>query len=294
MTDRLVPGLDHTGPSRTTHGRSAATWGCAWRFLLLSTGAGTLRHMPALHARTPAGEGVDAFIRHLAGLRFAAITQRIRRHFLDEFVSHAQQAAGPARITIGELMEPELIDARPSDASRRPDPHPEHLQRPGRRGRCQLDAGAGRPLTTRSPSSSRPAGPAGQPATGGRRPADPGLALTGCCTTWRYAGPPTRTPRPRCAPPRWPRWWPTPTGPCPTWPALNTGARHLDGAARIELADGPCPLRAETVLILTRWLTARAAIIAERSSRAATRVTCGSRSSPGAPGAACRDRSNRA
>ena len=31
----------------------------------------------------------------------------------------------------------------------------------------------------------------------------------------------------------------------------------------MELADGPCPLRAETVLILTRWLTTRAAIIAE-------------------------------
>ncbi len=33
--------------------------------------------------------------------------------------------------------------------------------------------------------------------------------------------------------------------------------------ARVELAEGARPLRAETVLILTRWLEARALIIAE-------------------------------
>jgi integrase len=44
---------------------------------------------------------------------------------------------------------------------------------------------------------------------------------------------------------------------------LNVGALHLDGEARVELADGSCPLGGPTVQILTRWLGARAAIIAE-------------------------------
>ncbi len=49
----------------------------------------------------------------------------------------------------------------------------------------------------------------------------------------------------------------------PDLAGLSIKALHLDGAARIELADGPCPLGAQTVLILNRWLEARAAIIAE-------------------------------
>jgi hypothetical protein len=44
---------------------------------------------------------------------------------------------------------------------------------------------------------------------------------------------------------------------------LNVRALHLDGEARVELADGSCPLGGPTVQILTRWLGARAAIIAE-------------------------------
>src|SRR5205807_10102361 len=44
---------------------------------------------------------------------------------------------------------------------------------------------------------------------------------------------------------------------------LKLSALHLDGEARVELDDGPCPLEARTVQVLTRWLDARAAIIAE-------------------------------
>jgi hypothetical protein len=43
---------------------------------------------------------------------------------------------------------------------------------------------------------------------------------------------------------------------------LSVRALHLDGTARADLADGPCPLGGPTVQILTRWLDARAAIIA--------------------------------
>ncbi len=217
--------------------------------------------MPALHARTPAGEGVDAFIRHLAGLRFAAITQRIRRHFLDEFVSHAQQAAGPARITIGELMEPERADAWLSDAAA---------------GRTRTrntfsgpDAAAGvNSMRVRVNSynafaeflglpdrrDSQPPADADRLTRAGadrllhdlavRRPAYANAATA--LRTAAVAALVADTDRS-----------------VPDLAGLKTGALHLDGAARIELADGPCPLRAETVLILTRWLTARAAIIAE-------------------------------
>ena len=44
---------------------------------------------------------------------------------------------------------------------------------------------------------------------------------------------------------------------------LNVSALHLDGEARVDVTDGSCPLGVATVQILTRWLRARAAIIAE-------------------------------
>ena len=44
---------------------------------------------------------------------------------------------------------------------------------------------------------------------------------------------------------------------------LSNAVKFTPGGGRVELADGPRPLRAETVLILTRWLDARALIIAE-------------------------------
>jgi integrase len=44
---------------------------------------------------------------------------------------------------------------------------------------------------------------------------------------------------------------------------LKVSALHLDGAARVELGDVTCPLGDATVQILTRWLAARAEIIAE-------------------------------
>ena len=49
----------------------------------------------------------------------------------------------------------------------------------------------------------------------------------------------------------------------PELAGLNVSALHLDGEARVDVTDGSCPLGAATVQILTRWLAARAAIIAE-------------------------------
>src|SRR2546430_519013 len=73
--------------------------------------------MGALHARTPARDALELFMRHLADRQFAASTRRIRRHFLDEYLHHAQQAAGTIEITIAELLEPARADAWLSDAA---------------------------------------------------------------------------------------------------------------------------------------------------------------------------------
>ena len=49
----------------------------------------------------------------------------------------------------------------------------------------------------------------------------------------------------------------------PELASLSIRALHLDGEARVDLDDGPCPLGSHAVSVLTRWLDARAAIIAE-------------------------------
>jgi hypothetical protein len=49
----------------------------------------------------------------------------------------------------------------------------------------------------------------------------------------------------------------------PDLAGLTVGALHLDGEARVDLPDGPCPIGHATVQILHRWLNIRAAIIAE-------------------------------
>ena len=67
--------------------------------------------MPVLDLRTPASEAADDFIRHLARRQFSSTTQRIRRHFVDEYLQHAQQATGTIQITVGELMDPARADA---------------------------------------------------------------------------------------------------------------------------------------------------------------------------------------
>ena len=50
--------------------------------------------MPNPGEGTSARDAMDDFIRHLANRGFAVITRRIRRHFLDEYLHHAEEAAG--------------------------------------------------------------------------------------------------------------------------------------------------------------------------------------------------------
>ncbi|MGO9218793.1 MAG: hypothetical protein ACLP5E_13700 [Streptosporangiaceae bacterium] len=217
--------------------------------------------MQAPDARTSARDALDRFIRHLAGRRFAAATQRIRRHFLDEYLQHAQQATGRIEITVAELLDPERADAWLRDAAAGKTRTLNTL-----RGR---DAAA-YPNSMRVRIDSynsfvefvrRPDRRDSQPPTAGYRltPADTDRLLhdlavrrpihanaATCLRTAALAALVADT-----------------DGSVPELARLNVRALHMDGEAHVELADGPFPLGGPTVQILTRWLGARAAIIAE-------------------------------
>jgi hypothetical protein len=217
--------------------------------------------MAARGARTPARDALDGFIRHLADSRFRATTQRIRRHFLEEYLHHAQQAVGTVEITVAELLEPARADAWLADAAAG-----RTRTRNTLRGR---DAAAYRnSMRVRIDSYNSFAEFLGRP---GRRESEqpaPGYRLTPadterllhdlavrrpihanaatCLRTAALAALVADTDRS-----------------VPELARLNVRALHLDGEARVELTDGSCPLGGPTVQILTRWLGARAAIIAE-------------------------------
>jgi site-specific recombinase XerD len=229
--------------------------------LLLSARSRYSSGMPAPDARTSARDAINSFIRHLADRQFATTTRRIRRHFLTEYLHHAQQAAGAIEITAGELMDPVRAEAwlsdaaagktrtrntlRGADAAAYPNSmrvridsynaFAEFLRLPGRRdseppahGYYLSPADAERLLHDLAV----------------RRPVHANAATS--LRTAALAALVADTGRP-----------------VPELARLNVSALHLDGAARVELADGSCPLGGPTVQILTRWLGARAAIIAE-------------------------------
>jgi len=217
--------------------------------------------MPAPQARRSAYEALDDFIRHLAERQFAVTTRRIRRHFLDEYLHHAQQAAGAIEITIAELLDPARADAWLSDAA-----VGKTRTRNSLRGR---DAAAyTNAMRVRIDSYNSfaeflclPDRRDSQPPARGYRltPADTERLLhdlavrrpvhanaATCLRTAALAALVADTDRS-----------------VPELARLYVRALHLDGEARVELADGSCPLGGPTVQILTRWLGARAAIIAE-------------------------------
>ena len=66
---------------------------------------------------TSASEALDGFARHLADRQFARSTQRIRRHFLEEYLQHAQQATGRRGSRPASSMDPARTDAWLSDAA---------------------------------------------------------------------------------------------------------------------------------------------------------------------------------
>ncbi len=210
----------------------------------------------------PAARAIDDFISHLAGRGFAASTRRIRRHFLEEYLRHAQQAAGTAGgLTAGELMDPARAGAWLSDAAA-------GKTRTRAAGRGRDAAAYPNSMRVRIDSYNAFAGFLGLPGRLDPQPPAPGYRLTPADTkrllhdlTVRrpvYANATTalRTAAVAALVADTDRT-------VPELASLSVRALHLDGRPSVELADGPCPLSEATVQILSRWLAVRAAIIAE-------------------------------
>ena len=217
--------------------------------------------MPAVHSRTGAGDALDAFTSHLASHHFADITQRIRRHFIEEFLEHAQLATGTARITVGELLDPVRVDAWLADAAAGKTRTRNTMHGP--------EAAAGiNSMRVRIDSYNAFAEFAGLPDRRDSQPPADGDRLTPAQAdrllrdlaarrpAYANAATALRTAAVGALVADTGRSVPDLAG-------LKVTALHLDDSARIELAGSSYPLRATTVLILTRWLAARAEIIAE-------------------------------
>jgi hypothetical protein len=217
--------------------------------------------MPAPQADTPARAAIDDFARHLAEQGFAASTRRVRRHFIDEYLHHALQAADAVDITVGELMEPGRTAAWLEDAAAG-----RTRSRTPTRGR---DAAAQpNSMRVRTDSFNAFAEFLGRPDHLDTAPPAPGYRLTAKDTkrllhdlTVRrpvYANHANALRTAALA-----ALVADTDKTVPELARLRVQALHLDGDATVELADGSCPLSAPTVQILSRWLIARAAIIGE-------------------------------
>jgi integrase len=216
--------------------------------------------MPVPDAQSPAVGAVGDFIRHLADRQFSGTTQRIRRHFLDEYLQHAQAAAGTVQITVGELMDPAqagawLADAAAGKVRSRNTLYGSDAAAYLNSMRVRIDSYnafaefLGLPGRRHSPP----------PARGFHlSPADTERVLhdltvrrpihASAATSLRTAALAALV---------------ADTGRgVPELARLSLSALHLDGGASVEVSDGSCPLGAAAVQILTRWLRARAAIIA--------------------------------
>lgn len=220
--------------------------------------------MPAGEARRSARDAINDFSRHLASRQFAIITQRVRRHFLDEYLQHVLQAVDAVDISVGEFMDPARADAWLSDAAAGKTRSRNTLRGP--------EASAySNSMRVRIDSYNAFAEFLGLPDRQDSQPPISGYHLSPADTerllhdlTVRrpvYANSATSLRTAAVAA------LVADTGRnVPELARLKTGALHLDPAdnARVELADGSCaPLGGATVQILTRWLGVRAEIIAE-------------------------------
>jgi hypothetical protein len=211
--------------------------------------------------RRSAEDAISSFARHMAGRQFSVTTQRVRKHFLDEYLQHVRQAAGTVDVTAGELMDPARAGAWLSDAAAGKTRTRNTLRGPGAAAysnsmRVRIDSynalaeflGLPDRLDRQAPASGFYLTPADTERLlhdlTVRRPVHANAATT--LRTAAMAALVADTDRG-----------------VPELARLKVSALHLDGEARVELADGSCLLGGPTVQILTRWLIARAAIIAE-------------------------------
>ena len=217
--------------------------------------------MPSPDARTPARGALDEFIRNLADRHFTATTRRIRRHYLEEYLRHAQQATGAIEITLGELLDPARTDAWLCDAAAGKTRTRNTLRGP--------DAAAyANSMRVRIDSYNAFADFLGRPDRRDNQPPARGYYLTPADTERLLRDLAARRPvhanAVTCLRTAAVAALVAETGrSVPELAGLRVRALHLDGAARVDLAEGSCPLGGATVQILTRWLEARAAIIAE-------------------------------
>src|SRR6516162_2042005 len=217
--------------------------------------------MSAEESRRPAEKAINDFIRHLASRDFSITTRRIRRHFLDEYLQHVRQAADTIDVSVGELMEPARTAAWLADAAAGKTRTRNTLDGP--------DAAAySNSMRVRIDSYNAFAEYLGLPGRYDRQPPAASDYLTPADTERLLHDLAVRRPihanaatsiRTAAV-----AALVADTGrTVPELARLNVSALHLEGAAHVELADGSCPLGAATVQILTRWLSARAGIIAE-------------------------------
>jgi hypothetical protein len=217
--------------------------------------------MAVLKPHTAADDAIDEFIGHLADSQFAVSTRRIRRHFLNEFLRHARQAAGTSAMTVGELMEPARAEAWLADAAvgktrtRNTTHGPEAVAYPNSmRVRTDTYNAFAEFLGVPDRRDSEPPARGYHLSAGdtehllqdlsARRPVYANTMIN--LRTAALAALVADTDRG-----------------VPELARLKVGDLHLDGDAHVDLADGPCPLTNATVRILARWLDARAAIIGE-------------------------------
>jgi hypothetical protein len=216
--------------------------------------------MAVLRPGLAARDAVDEFLRELARRELAVETRRVRGHFLDEFLHHAEEAAGGG-ITAADLLDPARADAWLADAA---------AGRTRSRNTMRGPAAAAYPNSMRVRVDSYNAFAEffrGGERRDSERPA-PGYQLSRADTERLLHDLAVR--RPMGAD----RVTALRTAAVaalvadtdrsvPELAGLSVGALHLEGAASVDLADGPSPLRDLTVEVLRRWLTARAEIIAE-------------------------------
>jgi integrase len=216
--------------------------------------------MSAREAGSPASDAIDDFIQDLADRQFASTTRRIRRHFLDEYLHHAQQATGTVQVTVGELMDPARAGEWLADAAAGKLRTRDSLRGPGA-------AAYPNSMRVRIDSYNGLAGFLGLPDRRESQPPARGFYLTPADTQRvLYDLTVRRLPQANAAialRTAAVAAMVADTGRgVPELAGLDVSALHLNGEARVDLDDGSCQLGPPTVQILTRWLEARAEIIA--------------------------------